>query len=305
MDRLNADALYRRPFQSIDGVVQKVQQDLLELIFVKRYGRQIGFDLNLDLNVMIAQMVFAQRQDVLQQHVQVGAFLFRTVLPREAEQVLDDAAHPVGFADKLVQFLPRRSAGDLVAQQFGISHHGSQRIVQLMGYAGHKLSHGRQFFRSRQLPVQGAVVDGYSQIVGQQLDLRHLFSAHAGDVAGIVQRNPAYARAARGLQRHHQLISCFPEGIGGKGFLAAHRPVRTRLGRLQQIRVLSHTGADAANLLEIHDLVFAGALPELLYRFVVKPAASGKVEAVVVRAQRDACAAEGAGLSDGVGDLAA
>src|SRR5258708_2129439 len=60
VDRFNADPLYRRPFQSIDGVVQKVQQDLLELIFVKRYGGQISFDFNLDLNVMVAQMVFAQ-----------------------------------------------------------------------------------------------------------------------------------------------------------------------------------------------------------------------------------------------------
>src|SRR6266404_1719462 len=64
---INTDFFLWITVQSINGVIQQVQQDLFELVFVHGHGRQVGLNVYLDLNIMVTQVVLAQRQHVLQQ----------------------------------------------------------------------------------------------------------------------------------------------------------------------------------------------------------------------------------------------
>src|SRR5258708_19384224 len=51
--------------QGIDGIIQQIQQNLLELVFIQRHMRQPRLNLYLDVYILVEQMVFAKRQYVL------------------------------------------------------------------------------------------------------------------------------------------------------------------------------------------------------------------------------------------------
>src|SRR5690348_12622561 len=57
--RLNAG------FDRINGIIQQVEEDLFELIFIDRNVWQIGFDVDDDTQIPGANVVLAQRQHVL------------------------------------------------------------------------------------------------------------------------------------------------------------------------------------------------------------------------------------------------
>src|SRR5689334_10745709 len=63
---LNPYALFGVTFQRVNGIIQQVQQDLFELVFIQGYGWQARLNLDLYFDIVIVEMVLTQRQNVLQ-----------------------------------------------------------------------------------------------------------------------------------------------------------------------------------------------------------------------------------------------
>src|SRR6185312_10018665 len=140
--RFNADHFPGPSFQRVNGVVEQVEQNLLELIFVESDWRKIRLYLYLQLHIMVADVILTKRQNVLQQDLEIGRFLFQVILAGETQQVFNNAPHALGLANHLFQLLPGRTFFDVIRHQFGIAHNRRQGVIQLMCNACNKLADG-------------------------------------------------------------------------------------------------------------------------------------------------------------------
>ena len=81
----------------VDGVVENIQKNLLELVEIGADFRQLGVELAVHLNAMDFQIVLAKRKRVLDDPIDLRWTPFGLALSREAEQVLNDMMRSLGL----------------------------------------------------------------------------------------------------------------------------------------------------------------------------------------------------------------
>ena len=83
-------------------VVHHVQKNLLQLMRVGRGHREVGSQIQVDTNIVHAQVVISKSQGFLEGLIHLHGNALRLVLARKAQEVLHDA---VGALRLLVKFL--------------------------------------------------------------------------------------------------------------------------------------------------------------------------------------------------------
>ena len=137
------------------GVVDQVDEDLLDLVGVDVGHRQIGLDLDLGLDAVRHELVAEQHEGGVEQGPERGGAALMLLLPREAQQVLDDVRRALGLLpddrERLAQ--GRRHVGHL-AQEIGEADDRGERVVEVVRDAGDELADGGHFFRLDELVLQ-------------------------------------------------------------------------------------------------------------------------------------------------------
>ena len=101
----------------LQAVDNHVGDDLRQLIAVARDFGQVGFEIELDLNVFHAYLVAEQIERGVDKAVEVDAFAFRRFAPRQREKAFDNARATVGCLENLF-----RARDDLVSGEPSISN---------------------------------------------------------------------------------------------------------------------------------------------------------------------------------------
>ena len=142
-------------FEGIDGVVDKIEENLENLVAVTADRRQGLLGPQLDTNAFLLEIEIAQvdgRGDGL---VDIQQGFFRGHSASKAEQAAGEAFDPPGqganFVDASAVLF--REAG-IVDQQIGISQDAGKGIIDFVSGACGELSDGNQFFGLNHLRLQ-------------------------------------------------------------------------------------------------------------------------------------------------------
>ena len=119
---------------------------------VGRRHREIARQIQVNTNIVHAQIVIPQRESFLKSLIHLHGNSLGLVLAGEAQEILHDA---VGTLRLLVQFFrifdALRRQLPAGGQQLAISKNGGKRIVQLMGDTRDELTHRGKSFAVKQL----------------------------------------------------------------------------------------------------------------------------------------------------------
>ncbi len=136
------------------GVVDDIQEDLLQLIIVGHDPRQV-FGQFLDyLHVVQPQLIVAKTEGTFYDLVDVHLCSLRPLLTGEGEQVLHYPLRPHSIVVNPLQILLDTLVHIADLQELGVSHDRSQRIIQLVGHAGDHLANGRKLGRLDQMRLE-------------------------------------------------------------------------------------------------------------------------------------------------------
>ena len=91
----------------IHGIIENVQDNLLQLMEIAAGDGQARIKIAMDTDVVDLHVIFAKRQGVFEDLIQIDSGPFRFALPGKAEQVLDNV---VSSQRLFVKFLDIRSA---------------------------------------------------------------------------------------------------------------------------------------------------------------------------------------------------
>ena len=110
---------------------------MLELVAVSHQRRQLRGPLAVHADVVQTEIVIAQHQGVVEDFVQLDGGALGLVLPRKAEQVLDDAMRALRLLEKDFDILVAARADVRAAgQQLAVPYDGRERIIQLVRHPG-------------------------------------------------------------------------------------------------------------------------------------------------------------------------
>src|SRR6202000_307690 len=105
------------------------------------------------------EVVVTQSQRLFENLVDVNRDALGFVLPRKAEQVLDDAVRALRLFVKLVGVLDTLRADiGTRREQLAVSENSGERVVEFVGDAGNQLANGRHFFAVKQLLLRSAQI---------------------------------------------------------------------------------------------------------------------------------------------------
>src|SRR5581483_6511884 len=159
-----------RTLDGIDGIVYQIEENLLKLVFIHGYRRQVGRYVNRDLQIAGTHMVFTQRQHVLDQGFEPDRASLDWTMERKTQQVLDDSFHAPALVQNPESAVLKGSAGHFRTHQLAITQHCGKWIVELVRHAGNQLAQCCQLFRTHQLVLQRLHLQGHSKVRGQRLD---------------------------------------------------------------------------------------------------------------------------------------
>jgi len=166
------------------GVVQDVEEDLLELVGVTDDIGQVFIEMLDDFDSVAVEIVGAELDGPAQDQIQLQGVSLRRHLPRETQQVLNDLLGALGLLENHPQIFAGtfREVG-IFEEQVGESQDRGEGIVHLMRYAGDQVAN-----RSHLLGVyQFVAEDGGVGDVGEDDDNaghESLLVAHRTEVGG-------------------------------------------------------------------------------------------------------------------------
>src|SRR5581483_11214002 len=114
---------------SVDRVVDDVEEDLLELMGIGGDRGQAGFEIAIYPNVVELEIVFAQDKSFFKDAAEIHLKFLRLVLAGEGEQVLHDSMGTLRlfeqFADKILGVLIEA----FTLEELGVTENGGEGIV--------------------------------------------------------------------------------------------------------------------------------------------------------------------------------
>jgi hypothetical protein len=186
----------------LGGIVDQIDEDLLNLVRLDVRHRQVRLHVNARLHPVGHELVAQQEEGRVQQGTERGGPPLVLVLAREAQQVLHDVGRPLGLLLDHREWLTqgRRHVGDF-HQIIGKSYHRRERVVEVVGDAGDELPDGGHLLRLDELVLQAAP---FGLIIKEEHDGRAVGTAdrHRGHRVGPLP-GPELDFAARSL-----LIQC-------------------------------------------------------------------------------------------------
>ena len=96
-----------RLHHGIEGVVGNVQEDLLELMRIGHHRGQVVGNVAFQRDIVDLQIVFAQREGLLQHLAQVHFLLLRLALARKREQILHHPVRPLRLLEQFAHIVGR------------------------------------------------------------------------------------------------------------------------------------------------------------------------------------------------------
>lgn len=173
---LHAALIVGQRNDGVAGVHHEIDQDLLHLANVAHDG-EAGTDLGVDLDALAQKMGADEFEHVAHDRGHFVAGLFTFVHARVVEQLVDDALHLFGRADRDVQFFVNFGLGARFhLGVFQRERNGAERSVELVGDAGRELAHGGEFagldqlsLRTGDLLVEAAVGERDTGFHGQRI----------------------------------------------------------------------------------------------------------------------------------------
>src|ERR1700735_1293174 len=150
----NLNGALHAVFDGVYGVVQKIQQDLLQFVLANSDGRKLRIYVGLHRDAQLSQMVFTELDDVAQSGLEIGGACRWITLAGKAQQAVHNALHAMGFVPQFLQALDDLLALYFLSQQFRIANDAGKRIVQLVGYSRDELAKRSQFFGPHELMMQ-------------------------------------------------------------------------------------------------------------------------------------------------------
>ena len=127
----------------VDGIIDDVEEYLLELMRVGGHGRKVGVNLLLQLYVIYPQIVVTQREGFLENFANVYLLFLRLALPGKRKQVLHYPMRPLSLLEELSDEIGGALAEAFAFEQLGVAENRRQRVVQLVSDAGDQLADGR------------------------------------------------------------------------------------------------------------------------------------------------------------------
>ena len=131
----------------VNGVIDEVEKDLLQLVRIRGNLREVGCKIQMHADLAHAQVIVAKGQSIFESGIEAHGNAFGLMLPRKAQKVLHDAVSALGL---FVEFLgiAESQRPDLPAggQQLAVAEDRGKRIIQLVGNAGNELPDGGKFF---------------------------------------------------------------------------------------------------------------------------------------------------------------
>src|ERR1700721_2962161 len=238
-------SLYRQHFDSsrpprllnrVIGVIQDIEEHLLQLVRVSHKHWQVLFISLDELDAVIRKIIRAKLQRLPQHVVPLHGFTLRRHLPGKAKKVLNDDPSALRLLKNHAKLLFCRFGNlRILEQQVGETYDSCQRIVHLMRHTGNELAQGRHFFRMHQFRLQ---ICGISHV-------RH----HYNDAIDVALLIPHWTQADRKLSgssipAYHWHLEIVDRGPLQRPLkrLLEHRPSRggNNVGERmpQQIRLL-------------------------------------------------------------------
>src|SRR5262249_49245158 len=193
----NRDLLLLQIADRVQGVVEDVQEHLLEHVLLDHYAGKISGNLCSELNSLTAEFVGAQLEHVIDHRSQRKPLSFKLGLPGKAQEILDDLFHAHRFATNHTQVAPDCVVVRRLREHLGIAQDSSEWIVQLMRSAGDKLTDPCQLFRTDKLLLQIGVLYRDCKIRGEKFNRVEILRPHLTNVFRLVQRDTAEQYAAR------------------------------------------------------------------------------------------------------------
>src|ERR1700681_4877670 len=140
-----------RSFHRRLGVDEKIEQDLLELLFVTAglWVRFIETHVNFDSGG--SRCEGAKPHCVLDDGVDVDGHIARIRLAREKEKVANYTDGTVGLALDQADRLELLALEIVLEEQLGKGRDAGERIIELVGDAGDELADGSQLFRASEM----------------------------------------------------------------------------------------------------------------------------------------------------------
>src|ERR1700693_4099328 len=130
-------AVIARFLNGVVGVVQDVQEDLLQLLSVAKRGRQVFVEFFDNLHAMAGKIVTAQLDGLAENCVYLHGFTLRWSLPGETQQILHDFFGSLRLLQNDLQIFARRGGNfGIFEEQVGEPQNRGQRIVDFMRDAG-------------------------------------------------------------------------------------------------------------------------------------------------------------------------
>ena len=129
----------------LEGVVDQIDEQLLQAIFVAQDVRRLGAGIGAETDELLVGLIAKQLQHAVQQrlrshmlHPHVGVAHLQV---RQGQQIVDEPAQALGVARDDVEELPRqlRVAGRVVQQRLGVALYSGQRRTHLMGDVGDEI----------------------------------------------------------------------------------------------------------------------------------------------------------------------
>ena len=166
------------------GVVQDVEENLLQLVSVADDIGQSFVEMFDDIDAVTVEVVRAQLDGAAQNQVELHGIALRRHLAGKAEQVLHDLFGALRFLQDDAQVFSRGvwQVG-ILQQQIGKAENRGQGIVYFVGDAGDELSDGCHFLGMNQFAAQFGRVGDVGHDHDDAVDVA-LLVAHGAEVDG-------------------------------------------------------------------------------------------------------------------------
>src|SRR5262249_55014718 len=220
------------------GVKEEIEDPLLELVDVAFRGRQVGRVVGNDADPRQAQSCRSESHRLLDDRRQIHWRALRLALTREEQETLDDLGHPLPLGHDQVDGSTQLRGQDLALEELTVADDYGERVVELVGHAGHELADRGELARLYQLRLrllelahspgelvaEAAVLDGWRSRRGESGEAVEVL----GDEAAILVTHVGDGESADGLATDEERIGDGGphrlRALGVEGTLHAARP---------------------------------------------------------------------------------
>src|SRR6266436_2677565 len=251
----------------VNRVVHHVQKDLLELVRIGGRHGEILRQVQMDTDVVHAQVIITQCQGLLQGLIDLHRDALRLVLAGKAKEVLHDAVGTLGLLIKFVgvldSLLSHLSAG---GQQLAVAEDGGQRVVQFVSDSGNQLPDRCQLLAMEQLLLSTAQV--FISLASLLIEIRAFngagnLAAHRDEQVDVRRRKLPRGAAADDQAAYNPVFGPQDHDVSGqKSFSCLNvaknlRECQTLYGKERRVRSLN----------ALHQLRFHGDGRKILSEF--------------------------------------